>query len=43
MVYAKGHEEDEKLHKTFHSSAVQGLKFQVPQGCNMQQQQLCSS
>ncbi|KAF6258409.1 ESCO1/2 acetyl-transferase-domain-containing protein [Scenedesmus sp. NREL 46B-D3] len=28
MVYAKGHEEDEKLHKTFHSSAVQGLKFQ---------------
>jgi hypothetical protein len=29
MVYAKGHEEDEKLHRSFHSGAVQGLKFQV--------------
>jgi hypothetical protein len=29
MVYAKGHEEDEKLHRSFHSSAVQGLRFQV--------------
>lgn len=29
MVYAKGHEEDEKLHKSFHQSVVQGVKFQV--------------
>lgn len=29
MVYTKGHEEDEKLHKAFHQGAVQGFKFQV--------------
>lgn len=29
MVYSKGHEEDEKLHKAYHQGAVQGFKFQV--------------
>jgi N-acetyltransferase len=29
MMYAKGHEEDEKLHKAFHQAAVQGPRFQV--------------
>eukprot|EP00879_Flechtneria_rotunda_P029676 GHRR01032113.1.p1 GENE.GHRR01032113.1~~GHRR01032113.1.p1 ORF type:complete len:106 (+),score=33.94 GHRR01032113.1:318-635(+) len=28
MLYAKGHDEDEKLHRSFHLPAVQGLKFQ---------------
>jgi len=28
-MYAKGHEEDEKLHKAFHQAAVQGPRFQV--------------
>jgi hypothetical protein len=38
MVYAKGHEEDEKLHKAYHQGAVQGFKFQV--GCQRTHQQL---
>jgi hypothetical protein len=29
MVYTKGHQEDEKLHKAYHQGAVQGFKFQV--------------
>jgi hypothetical protein len=29
MLYTKGLEEDEKLHKAYHQGAVQGLKFQV--------------
>lgn len=37
MVYAKGHEEDEKLHKAFHQGAVQGFKFQVcSEPCSIQ-------
>ncbi len=29
MVYTKGHEEDEKLHKAYHQGALHGFKFQV--------------
>lgn len=28
-MYAKGHEEDEKLHKAYHTGALQGFRFKV--------------
>lgn len=37
MVYTKGHEEDEKLHKAYHQGAVQGFKFQVSGTSRMMQ------
>jgi hypothetical protein len=43
VVYTKGHEEDEKLHKAYHQGAVQGLKFQVSAASRSPQQLLLIS